>query len=152
MHMQAHTYAHMQLHLHMSHCVYVACCLSLFGTLVLHLLVIHLSLHQMANSRGSAPPRRGRFKASHVKHCFFRTLLVLEPALVAALVEEAAFVAALALLLVPALVAALVKELEELVQALVLLSMPSAGPATEAIAAAAAPSVAEMMPLHVLEA
>ena len=75
----------------------------------------------------------------------------------AALVEEAAFVAALALLLVPAFVAALVKELEELVQALVLLSMPSAGPATapsagEAIAAAAAPSVAEMMPLHVLEA
>ena len=132
----------MQLHLHMSHCVYVACCLSLFGTLVLHLLVIHLSLHQMANSttledlrlRGAGDSK----KTSHVKHCFYRSVHLLDPALVAALLEEPAlpaFVAALALLLVPALVAALVEALVELVEALVLLSMPSAGPATEAIAA-----------------
>ena len=67
----------------------------------------------------------------------------------AALVEEPA-----SLLLVPALVAALVEELEELVEALVLLSMPSAGaaPSVGGIADAAAPSVAPLMPLQVLEA
>ena len=132
--MQTHIYAHAGTHIcthaaastHVSLCV---CCLLLVivwnssPASACHTLVTS-SNGQLYNSRGSAPPRRGRFKASHVKHCLFRTLLVLD----------------------------LVEELEELVQALVLLSMPSAGPATEAIAAAAAPSVAEMMPLHVLEA
>ena len=140
-HMQTHIYAHAGTHIcthaaastHVSLCV---CCLLLVivwnssPASACHTLVTS-SNGQLYNSRGSAPPRRGRFKASHVKHCFFRTLLVLEPALVAALVGE----------------------LEELVEALVCpLSMPSAGPATEAIAAAAAPSVAPLMPLHVLEA
>ena len=150
-HMQTHIYAHAGTHIcthaaastHVSLCV---CCLLLVIVWNSCHALVTSSNGQIFDSRGSAPPRRWRFKTSHVKHCFFRTL---QPILGCTVGPTQ-----LVLLLV---MAALVEELEELVEALVLLSMPSAGPATEAIAAAiaaaAAPSVAgTSVPGHVLEA
>ena len=73
-HMQTHIYAHAGTHIcthaaastHVSLCV---CCLLL--VIVWNSCYAHVtsSNGQIFDSRGSAPPRRWRFKTSHVKHC-----------------------------------------------------------------------------------